>query len=110
MFRRLALSLAWLISLLALTAVLVWAEASKPEGAAFVPSQIGVAGVPYQALDWDCLSHAGPPVSQAYTLLVLSNDYLSVTLLPELGRSHLKSSVSLWRWPSASRIWPRQPW
>jgi len=116
MFRRLALSLAWLISLLALTALLAWAEASKPEGAAFVPStrqtrvpgtaevyttsvtvptypyagclrppQIGVAGVPYQALDWDCLSHAGPPVSQTYTLLVLSNDYLSVTLLPELG-------------------------
>ncbi len=47
--------------------------------------QAGVAGVPYQALDWDCLSRAGPPSVQTYTLLALSNDYLTVTLLPELG-------------------------
>jgi uncharacterized repeat protein (TIGR01451 family) len=47
--------------------------------------QTGVAGVPYQALDWDCFFDAGPPVPQTYTLLVLSNDYLTVTLLPELG-------------------------
>jgi uncharacterized repeat protein (TIGR01451 family) len=44
-----------------------------------------MAGVPYQALDWTCLDKAGPPVSQTYTLLVLSNDYLTATLLPELG-------------------------
>jgi len=45
----------------------------------------GVAGVSYQVLDWTCLSQTGPPVSHTYTLLVLSNDYLTVTLLPELG-------------------------
>jgi uncharacterized repeat protein (TIGR01451 family) len=49
------------------------------------PAQTGVAGVPYQTLDWDCLHGAAPPLPQTYTLLVLSNDYLSVTLLPELG-------------------------
>jgi len=49
------------------------------------PPQFGVAGVPYQALDWDCLAAAGPPVSQTYRLLVLSNDYLTATVLPELG-------------------------
>jgi uncharacterized repeat protein (TIGR01451 family) len=56
-----------------------------PFSSCLLPPQIGVAGVPYQALDWGCLSAAGPPVSQTYRLLVLSNDYLTITLLPELG-------------------------
>jgi len=59
--------------------------ATYPYADCLFPPQIGVSGVPYQALDWGCLSAAGPPVSQTYRLLVLSNDYLTVTLLPELG-------------------------
>jgi uncharacterized repeat protein (TIGR01451 family) len=56
-----------------------------PYAACLEPAQTGMAGVSYRPLDWSCLSRAGPPVSQTYELLVLSNDYLSVTLLPELG-------------------------
>lgn len=56
-----------------------------PYAGCLLPPQPGVAGVPFQTLDWDCLASAGPPVSQTYTLLVMSNDYLTVTLLPELG-------------------------
>jgi hypothetical protein len=50
-----------------------------------LPPQTGAAGVSYQTLDWGCLLVAGPPAKQTYDLLVLSNDYLTVTLLPELG-------------------------
>ena len=49
------------------------------------PAQLGVAGVPYRALDWTCFITAGHPISKTYTQLVLSNDYLTVTMLPELG-------------------------
>ena len=113
--RRLSLALACLSGLLALAGLLAWAEGTRPEGEALTlsvsarapgtasvyttsvvlstypysaclqPPQPGVAGVLYQALDWLCLADAGPPTSQTYTLLVLSNDYLTVTLLPELG-------------------------
>ncbi|HIE38033.1 MAG TPA: DUF5107 domain-containing protein, partial [Anaerolineae bacterium] len=38
----------------------------------------------YEWLDWDCYGDPAP-VPQEYTLLVLENDYLRVTLLPELG-------------------------
>ncbi|MGQ9709383.1 MAG: DUF5107 domain-containing protein [Anaerolineae bacterium] len=38
----------------------------------------------YPWLDWDCYGHPSP-VSHDYTLLVLENDYLRVTVLPELG-------------------------
>lgn len=61
------------------------ALSTYPYTACLSPPRAGVAGVPYQVLDWGCLSQAGPPVSQTYRLLVLSNDYLTVTLLPELG-------------------------
>ena len=50
-----------------------------------LPAQPGVAGVPYQAMNWTCMITAGLPVSKTYTQLVLSNDYLTVTMLPELG-------------------------
>ncbi len=56
-----------------------------PYADCLLPPQSGVAGVSYSGLDWSCLSGAGPPVLQTYTSLVLSNDYLTVTLLPELG-------------------------
>lgn len=49
------------------------------------PSQPGVAGVPYQPMNWTCWITAGRPVSRTYTELVLSNEFLTVTLLPELG-------------------------
>jgi len=40
----------------------------------------------YSVLDWDAYNGASPtPVLRNYELLVLENDYLRVTLLPELG-------------------------
>ncbi|MDY6876312.1 MAG: DUF5107 domain-containing protein [Chloroflexota bacterium] len=40
----------------------------------------------YTVLDWDAYNSSGPtPVPQDYQLLVLENDYLRVTLMPELG-------------------------
>jgi len=40
----------------------------------------------YPKLDWISYNAANPtPVPQAYTLLVMENDYLIVTVLPELG-------------------------
>jgi len=40
----------------------------------------------YKTLDWDEYNNANPmPVPHEYELLVLENDYLQVTLLPELG-------------------------
>jgi uncharacterized repeat protein (TIGR01451 family) len=50
-----------------------------------LPRQVGVAGVPFRALDWGCMLTVGLPVPRTYELLVLSNEYLTVTLLPELG-------------------------
>ncbi len=100
---------------MALAALLAWAESARPNSckdvqtrgsveplqsgfyttsvtlstypytACLEPARQGMAGVSYRPLDWSCLPSAGPPVSQTYELLVLSNDYLSVTLLPELG-------------------------
>jgi uncharacterized repeat protein (TIGR01451 family) len=42
----------------------------------------------YPWLDWSCYAYYNPnpaPVPQDYTLLVLENDYLRVSLMPELG-------------------------
>lgn len=40
----------------------------------------------YPKLDWDSYNAANPvPTPQDYTLLVVENDYLIVTILPELG-------------------------
>ncbi len=42
--------------------------------------------ITYTILDWDAYDGSNPtPVLHAYELLVLENDYLQVTLLPELG-------------------------
>ena len=42
--------------------------------------------ITYPVLDWDAYRDSGPtPALQDYELLVLENDYLQVTLLPELG-------------------------
>jgi uncharacterized repeat protein (TIGR01451 family) len=112
--RRFPLVLACLIGLLGLVGLLAWADntairegetavaPARAPGTATIytttvtlstypyanclrPPQSGVAGVPFQALDWDCLAAAGPPVSRTYRLLVLGNDYLTATVLPELG-------------------------
>jgi len=43
-------------------------------------------GITYRYLDWDAYEGSNPtPALQDYTALVLENDYLRVTLLPELG-------------------------
>ena len=39
----------------------------------------------YSRLNWSTYSGSGPPAPHDYELLVLENDYLRVTLLPELG-------------------------
>jgi len=39
----------------------------------------------YPWLDWNCYGNPSAPTPRTYTLLVLENDYLRVTLLPELG-------------------------
>ncbi|NLF02880.1 MAG: DUF5107 domain-containing protein [Anaerolineales bacterium] len=41
-------------------------------------------GYPYRRLDWNCYG-SPTPVPQTYRLLVLENEYLRVSLLPELG-------------------------
>lgn len=112
--RHQPLILACVSGLLGLAGLLAWADSAAPQGdevavpLARAPGtatiytttvtlatypyadclllpKIGVASVPYQALNWECLAAAGPPVSQTYRLLVLSNDYLTATVLPELG-------------------------
>jgi len=40
---------------------------------------------PYRRLDWGCYGNPSTHVGRTYELLVLENDYLYVTLLPELG-------------------------
>ncbi len=39
----------------------------------------------YLWLDWNCYGNPAAPTPRPYTLLVLENDFLRVTLLPELG-------------------------
>lgn len=39
----------------------------------------------YPWLDWNCYGNPSAPTPRTYTLLVLENDYLRITLLPELG-------------------------
>ena len=112
MRRCLACLWPWLVGGWALVALLVWADEgrvrpgpatapARPTGThlytttVVIPSypytsclsapQTGVAGVRFRTLDWDCLATAGPPVSQTFTRLVLENDFVTISLLPELG-------------------------
>ena len=50
------------------------------------PTHNSTYSMTYDVLDWDAYNDSGPtPANQEYELLVLENDYLRVTLLPELG-------------------------